>query len=68
MCEGKETPLADPKGASVTSPQGPNSSLFMQFSTKKLQNNRLSHPLWDLVPPASSPAPKENPGSATEYG
>ena len=37
----------------------------MQFSQKKLQNNRLTHLLWELVPPP--PPPEENPGSATDY-
>ena len=32
-------------------PWDPNSFIFMQFSAKKLQNNRLAHPLWELVPP-----------------
>ena len=42
-------------------PPGPIFFIFMQFSAKKLQNNRLAHPLWELAPP-----PKENLGSATE--
>ena len=42
-------------------PRGPNSFIFIQFSTKNLQNNRLAHPLWELAPP------QENPGSATAY-
>ena len=41
-------------------PRGPNSFILMQFSTKKLQNNRLVHPLWKLAPPL------ENLGSGTE--
>ena len=55
-------PLADPRrrqGREPHSPQGPNSFIFMQFSAKKLQNNRLAHPLWELRPP------QENPRSAT---
>ena len=31
--------------------KGPNSFIFMQFSAKNLQNNRLAHPLWELAPP-----------------
>ena len=31
-------------------PWGPNPFIFMQFSAKKLQNNRLAHPLWELAP------------------
>ena len=27
-----------------------HSLIFMQFSAKKLQNNRLAHPLWELAP------------------
>ena len=38
----------------------PNSFIFMQFSTKKSQNNRLAHLLLELRPS------QENPGSATE--
>ena len=31
-------------------PWGPNSLILMQFSAKKLQNNVLAQPLWDLAP------------------
>ena len=31
-------------------PRGPNSFIFMQFSAKNLQINRLAHPLWQLAP------------------
>ena len=30
-------------------PRGPNSFIFLQFSAKNLQNNRLAHPLWELA-------------------
>ena len=43
------------------SPGVQNYFIFMLFSGKKLQNNRLSHPFWELVQ-----SPQENPGSATE--
>ena len=33
-------------------PWDPNSFIFMQFSEKKLQNNRLAHPLWELASPS----------------
>ena len=42
-------------------PRGPNYFIFMQLSAKKLQNNRLAHQFWELVPP------QENPGSAIEF-
>ena len=41
-------------------PRGPNSFIFMQFSARKLQNNRLAHPSWELAHPL-----QENPGYAT---
>ena len=44
-----------------TSLGGQNSFIFTQFPSKHLQNDRLAHSLWKLVPP------QENPGSATEY-
>ena len=31
--------------------RGPNLFLFMQFSARNLQNDRLAHPLWKLVLP-----------------
>ena len=40
-------------------PRGLNPFIFMQFRQKNLQNNRLAHPLWELVPS------QENSGSAT---
>ena len=40
-------------------PQGPNSFIFMQFLFNNLQNDRLTHPLREMVPP------QENPGSTT---
>ena len=45
--------LADPKGGArdVRLPWGLYSFIFMQFSAKKLQNNRLAHPFWKLAPP-----------------
>ena len=52
--------MVDLKGAPGTRPRGPNSVIFMQFSAKKLQNNRLAHPFWELAHP-----PRENPESAT---
>ena len=30
----------------------PNSFIFMEFSAKNLQSNRLVHPLWELAPPS----------------
>ena len=50
------------KGAPRTRalPRGPNSFIFMQFMTKKLQRNRLAHLFWELAHP-----PRENPGSVT---
>ena len=36
---------------SVVGCQGRMSFIFMQFSAKKLQNNRLAHPFWELAPP-----------------
>ena len=30
-------------------PRGPHSFIFLQFSAKNLQNNRLAHPLWELA-------------------
>ena len=44
-------------GMRVPSPD-PSSFIFIQFSARNLQNNRLAHPLWELAPPG-------NPGSAT---
>ena len=44
----------------VSASPDPSSFIFIQFSARNLQNNRLAHPLWELAPP-----PKENPGSAT---
>ena len=41
-------------------PYSQNSFMFMQFSAKNLQNNRLAHLLWELPSP-----PQENPGSAS---
>ena len=33
-------------------PLGPKSFIFMQFSAKNLQNNRLAHPLfWEILDP-----------------
>ena len=50
--------LADPGAPGMCAPpQGPNS---LHFPAKNLQNNRLAHPVWELVP-----HPQENPGSAT---
>ena len=43
-------------------PWDPNSFIFMQFSAKKLQNNRLAHPTLGVGAP-----PQENLGSATAY-
>ena len=51
--------LEDPKGRQEREPRGPNPFIFMQFRQKNLQNNRLAHPLWELVPS------QENSGSAT---
>ena len=56
---------ANPRGCHGRDPLplwGPNSFIFMQFSGKKLQNNRLAHPLWELARP---PPPEENPGLVT---
>ena len=39
-------------GARDARPPSPNSFIFMQFSAKNLQNNRLAHPLWELSPPS----------------
>ena len=48
------------RGGAVThTPLGQNSFIFMEFSAKSWQNNRLEHPLQELVPPL------ENPGSTT---
>ena len=33
---------------------GPNSFIFMQFSAKKMQNNRLAHPFWELAGSATA--------------
>ena len=56
---GNPMSLVDPRWVPGTHvPQGPNSFIFMQFSAKNLQNNRLAYPLWELVSP-----PQENPGS-----
>ena len=45
--------VADLRGVAgtCTPPGGPNSFIFMQFSAKKLQNNRLAHPFWELAHP-----------------
>ena len=40
------------EGGSRDAPPGPNSFIFMQFSAKNLQNNRLAHPLWELAQPS----------------
>ena len=37
---------------------------FVQKRKKKMQNNRLAHSLWELVPSPSPP--QENPGSTTD--
>ena len=42
-------------------PWVPNYFIFMQFSAKKLQNNRLAHSFWELAHPRQN-----NPGSATD--
>ena len=53
--------LADPRGVLGTRPSLRFKILsFACIFDKKLQNNGLAHPLWELVPPP------ENPGSATE--
>ena len=54
-------PLVDPRGRRGRAPGCPNSFIFMQFSVKNLQNNRLAHALLELVPP------QKNPGSATYF-
>ena len=41
-------------------PSGSKFFHFMQFSANNLQNNRLAHILWELMP-----LPQENPGCAT---
>ena len=49
----KLKPLADPRGAlGMRVPPGPNSFIFMQFLAKKLQDNRLTRPLWKLALPS----------------
>ena len=35
-------------GLQGSTPPGPNSFIFMQFSAKNLQNNRLAHPLIEI--------------------
>ena len=47
-------------GARDPPARGPNSFIFVQFSAQKMRNNRLAHPLWELVHP-----PMESPGSVT---
>ena len=45
--------LVDPRGwrqGHALPVRGLNSFIFMQCSAKKLQNNRLAHPLWELAP------------------
>ena len=55
-------PVVDPGSArDPRSPLGPNSFIFMQFSAKILQNNRLAHPIWSWCPLLG------NPRSATRY-
>ena len=34
----------------MLTPPSPNSFIFMQFSAKKLQTDRIVHPLWELHP------------------
>ena len=53
--------MADPSGAPGRRTPGPNSFIFMQFSTKYLQNNRFVQNPGELAPP-----PLGNPGSAAE--
>ena len=45
--------LVDPRGVPGMRPPGrvPNSFIFLQFSAKNLQNNRLAHQLRELAPP-----------------
>ena len=60
------TSLADPRGAPgmrVPPPLGPIFFIFMQFSVKIDQNNRLAPP-----PLGFAPLPLGNPGSATVHG
>ena len=45
--------VADLRGRQGRPPVGPNSFIFMQFSSKKLKNNRLAHPFWELAHPLS---------------
>ena len=40
-------------------PLCPNSFIFIQFSEKILQNNRLAHPPWVLASPSGNPDPPE---------
>ena len=55
----REAQPPPPQGGRQGLTWGPNSFIFMQFSAKKMENNRLAHPLWELAPP------QENPGTAT---
>ena len=43
--------LADPRGRPGTYSPSPNSFIFMQFSAKHLQNNKLAHTLWEFGVP-----------------
>ena len=47
--------MADPRGR-----QGSKLFHFHAVFSKKMQKNRLAHPLWELAPP------RENPGSASD--
>ena len=55
-------PVVDPRGRQGRTPLlCPNSFIFIQFSAKILQNNRLPHLPRELAPPLG------NPGSATGF-
>ena len=50
------TIMADPRGCQGRVPPGdPNCLIFIEFSAKKMENNRLPHPLWELAPPQETP-------------
>ena len=56
VATGKGTALAGPRGRQGPAPLG---SKFFHLHAVFWQNDRLAHPLWELVPP------QENPGSTT---
>ena len=55
-------PLADPVGVQICTLGVQVLSFSCSFRQKKLQNNRLAHRIWELMP-----NPQENLGSATVY-